>query len=453
MKTTTKQLKLGVFVLHAGYHLAGWRHPEAISGGENLALMIEIAKTAEAGKLDMLFFPDVPGSTADSTPSVISRFEPLTLLSTLSAHTKHIGLAATASTTYHEPMNVARMFASLDHLSQGRAAWNLVTTLAKEAAGNFGAHEHLKHADRYARATEFVQIVRGLWDSWEDDAFPRDKASGQYFDVSKLHTLNFRGETLSVRGPLNLNRPPQGHPVVVVAGASEDGRRLAASHADVSFTAQHDLATAQAYYRDIKEKTRLAGRHPEEVLVMPAVVPVIGATEREAKEKFDLLQSLTPIEQAIPLLSFFLGHDVSKLPLDEPLPNLGSSEAMKSRTDLLLELALKERWTVRQLALSVAASRGHLLVVGTPETVADTLEHWFKAGAADGFNIMPPYFPGGLRDFVDGVVPLLQARGLFRRDYTGTTLREHLGLQRPRHPQTMAHEVRDRSPSLTPTLA
>jgi len=427
-----QKIKLGLFVLHAGYHQGGWRLPQARSGGEDISLMRDIAQSAEAGKFDFIFFPDVPGSDATSTPSVVSRFEPLTLLSALSGATRHIGLAATASTTYHEPMNLARMFASLDHLSGGRAAWNVVTTLSKEAAGNFGEQAQVPHAQRYERATEFVQVVRGLWDSWEDGAFPRNKDSGVYFDATKMHKLNHRGSHFSVRGPLNLNRPPQGYPVTIVAGASGPGLDLAARYADISFGAQYDLETARGHYAEVKSRVQAMGRNPDHVLVMPGVVPIVGATAREARDKFDALQRYVSIDEAIPLLSFFIGHDVSGLPLDEPLPaTLGESEAMKSRTTLLLDLAHRQRMTLRELALSVAAARGHLLLVGTPASIADTLQQWFESKAADGFNILPPYFPGGLDDFIEGVLPELRARGLFRTKYEGTTLRENLGLPVP----------------------
>lgn len=426
------QIKLGLFVLHAGYHQGGWRLPEAQSGGENIQLMRHIAQTAEAAKFDFLFFPDVPGSDASSTPSVISRFEPLTLLAALSGATTRIGLAATASTTYQEPMNLARMFASLDHLSGGRAAWNVVTTLSKEAAGNFGDLDQLPHAQRYARATEFVDVVRGLWDSWDPGAFPRDKDSGVYFDPAKMRTLNHRGAHFSVRGPLNLDRPPQGYPVTIVAGASGPGLDLAARYADISFGAQFDLETARSHYAEVKGRARALGRNPDQLLVMPGVVPIVGKTQAQAREKFDAMQRHVSLEEALPLLSFFIGHDISSLPLDAPLPaTLGESEAMKSRTTLLLELARREQLTLRQLALSVAAARGHLLLVGTPDRIADTLQEWFERRAADGFNILPPYFPGGLDDFAAGVLPVLRERGLFRQDYEGTTLRENLGLPVP----------------------
>ncbi len=431
-----RQIRLGLFVLHAGYHLAGWRHREARSGGEDFGLMRDTALTAERGLFDLFFLPDTPTSSRGASPSAAARLEPLTLLSALAAVTRHIGLVATASTTYNEPFNLARQIASLDHLSEGRAAWNIVTTLSAEVAASFGragaAPGHLPHAQRYAQAAEFIEVARGLWDSWEDDAFIRDKASGIYFDKAKLHELRHEGAHFSVRGPLSLARPPQGHPVLVLAGASDEGQALAAQTADIVFSAQNDLATAQDFYRGVKRRAAQAGRDTRRILVFPGVMPIIGATDAQARAKFDELQSLVDIGQALPLLSFFLGHDVSGLPLDEPLPDLGPSDALKSRTELLAALARNERLTVRELARIVAAGRGHLVVVGSPAQVADTLERWFLSEAADGFNIMVPYLPGGLDDFVDGVVPILQARGLYKIAYAPGTLRDRLGFARPR---------------------
>ncbi len=431
MSDNGRQIRLGLFVLHAGYHLAGWRHPEARSGGEDFALMRETAQTAERGKFDLFFLPDTPTSSREASPSAAARLEPLTLLSALSAVTRDIGLVATASTTYTEPFNLARQLASLDHLSGGRAAWNIVTTLSAEVAASFGQTAHLDHSTRYVRAAEFIEVAKGLWDSWDDDAFVRDKARGTYFHKDKLHYLDHRGDHFSVRGPLSLARPPQGYPLLVLAGASDEGQGLAAQVADIVFAAQNDLDEARVFYRNIKARATSAGRGPDEVLVFPGILPIIGATEAEAKAKFEYLQSLVSIEQALPLLSFFLGHDVSGMPLDAPLPDLPPSDALKSRTRLLIDLARSEGFTVRQLARVVAAGRGHLVVVGSPDRVADTLESWFAAGAADGFNIMVPYLPGGLADFVDGVVPILQARGLYKKNYASGTLRARFGLARP----------------------
>lgn len=426
-----RQLRLGLFVLHAGYHLAGWRHPDARSGGEDFGLMRETAETAERGLFDLFFLPDTPTSSRGASPSAAARLEPLTLLSALSVATRDIGLVATASTTYTEPFNLARQFASLDHLSGGRAAWNIVTTLSAEVAASFGSAGHLAHGKRYARAAEFIAVAKGLWDSWDDDAFVRDKARGVYFHKDKLHYLDHEGEHFSVRGPLSLARPPQGYPLLVLAGASDEGQALSAQVADIVFSAQNDLGEAQAFYHGVKRRAAEAGRDPDQLLVFPGVLPILGATEAEARAKFDHLQSLVDTEQALPLLSFFLGHDVSGLPLDAPLPELPPSDAMKSRTELLVAFARAEGLTVRELARVVAAGRGHLVVVGSPAQVADTLESWFTGRAADGFNIMVPYLPGGLEDFVDGVVPILQARGLYKTGYEQGTLREKLGLTRP----------------------
>ncbi|MCG5235354.1 LLM class flavin-dependent oxidoreductase [Xanthobacter oligotrophicus] len=426
-----RQIRLGLFVLHAGYHLAGWRHPDARSGGADFGFMRETALIAERGLFDLFFLPDTPTASRGASPSAAARLEPLTLLSALAAVTTDIGLVATASTTYNEPFNLARQIASLDHLSGGRAAWNIVTTLSAEVAASFGRAGHLPHAQRYARAAEFIDVAKGLWDSWDDDAFVRDKASGVYFDKAKLHYLDHEGAHFSVRGPLSLARPPQGHPLLVLAGASDEGQALAAQVADIVFSAQNDRAEAQAFYAGVKRRAAAAGRDASRLLVFPGVLPILGATEAQSRAKFDHLQSLVDMEQALPLLSFFLGHDVSGLPLDEPLPELSTSDAMKSRTELLTGLARNEKLTVRELARIVAAGRGHLVVVGSPVQVADTLERWFLDGAADGFNVMVPYLPGGLEDFVDGVVPILQARGLYKTAYAPGTLRDRLGLPRP----------------------
>ncbi|WP_186122266.1 LLM class flavin-dependent oxidoreductase [Burkholderia gladioli] len=426
-----RQMRLGLFLQGAGHHVAGWRHPEAESGSENFELLRRVVQTAERAKFDMVFLADGLTSGPDAHPSMAQRFEPLTLLSALAMHTTHIGLAATASTTYSEPYHLARVFASLDRLSGGRAAWNVVTTSYDRTAANFTRGNHPDHAERYEMAGEFVDVVKGLWDSWDEDAVIRDKARGVYFDPAKVHALDHEGRFFRIKGPLNASRPPQGHPVVIQAGSSGPGQDLAARIAEVVFTAQQTLEEAQVFYRDLKGRLAKFGRAGQALHVMPGVFPVIGRTEREAREKYEQLQQWIDTSGALSLLSDRLGHDVSRYPLDGPLPELPESDQLKSRAKLLTDLARRENLTLRQLYYLVAGARGHRIVLGTAGQVADALEEWFTQDAADGFNIMPPYFPGGLDDFVEQVVPELQRRGLFRTEYAGSTLREHLGLPRP----------------------
>lgn len=426
-----RQMRLGLFLQGAGHHVAGWRHPEAESGSENFELLRRVVQTAERAKFDMVFLADGLTSGPDAHPSMAQRFEPLTLLSALAMHTTRIGLAATASTTYSEPYHLARVFASLDRLSGGRAAWNVVTTSYDRTAANFTRGNHPDHAERYEMAGEFVDVVKGLWDSWDEDAVIRDKARGVYFDPAKVHALDHEGRFFRIKGPLNASRPPQGHPVVIQAGSSGPGQDLAARTAEVVFTAQQTLEEAQAFYRDLKGRLAKFGRAGQALHVMPGVFPVIGRTEREAREKYEQLQQWIDTSGALSLLSDRLGHDVSRYPLDGPLPELPESDQLKSRAKLLTDLARRENLTLRQLYYLVAGARGHRIVWGTAGQVADALEEWFTQDAADGFNIMPPYFPGGLDDFVEQVVPELQRRGLFRTEYAGSTLREHLGLPRP----------------------
>lgn len=425
-----RQMRLGVFVQTPGHHVAGWRHPDAIASGPNLALMKHIAATAERGKFDMFFLGDGFATGYGEHPSTIGKFEPLTLLSALAMGTSRLGLAATASTTYAEPYHVARGFASLDHLSGGRAAWNVVTTAYAKSAAVFG-RQHPPHAERYAIAEEFVEACRILWDSWDDDAFIADKASGRFVRPGSLHIPNFKGKYFAVEGGLNVPRPPQGHPVLIQAGSSGPGQALAARIADVVFTAQNDLDEAKVFYDGLKAQVAGYGRRPDSALVMPGVFPVVGRTEAEAQAIFAELNRNIEMEAAFGVLSDRLGTDMSVYPLDEPVPELPETEHLKSRAALLLEMARRDKLTLRQLFYRVAAARGHLLLVGGPVQIADVLETWFRAGAADGFNIMPPFFPGQLDAFVELVVPVLQERGLFRADYSGTTLRDHLGLERP----------------------
>ncbi len=425
-----RQMRLGIFVQAAGHHVAGWRHPDAIPGGPDLALMKHIAATAERGRFDMFFLADNFTTGYAEHPSSIGKFEPLTLLSVLSAVTTHLGLAATASTTYAEPYHVARAFASLDHLSGGRAAWNVVTTSYPKNGAVFG-RQHPPHAERYAMAEEFVEACRLLWDSWDDDAFVMDKALGSFVRPGTLHIPDFEGRYFTVKGGLNLPRCPQGQPVIIQAGSSAPGQALAARTAEVVFTAQNNLPDAQEFYAGLKAQLAQHDRAPDALKIMPGFMPVIGETEAEARALFAELSSKLDMKQANTVLSDRLGMDMSGFELDAPVPELPESEHLKSRALLLLETARREGLTLRELCHRVAASRGHLTVIGTPVQVADVMEQWFRQGGADGFNLMPPFFPGQFDAFVDQVVPILQARGLFRREYEGRTLRENLGLARP----------------------
>ncbi|QJP09207.1 LLM class flavin-dependent oxidoreductase [Pseudomonas multiresinivorans] len=433
----TRTLSLGAFLMATGHHVAAWRHPDVpADGGLDFRLYKRLAQIAEAAKFDAVFVAD---SVAAPTADIASRmarsdhFEPLTLLSALAAVTEHIGLVATVTTSYNEPYHVARKFASLDHLSGGRSGWNLVTSDAAAEALNFNRQEHFGHAERYARAREFHEVVTGLWDSWEDDAFTRDKASGQYYDPAKLHVLNHEGEHFRVQGPLNVARSPQGRPVIVQAGSSETGRELAAQTAEVVFTAQTSLAAARDFYSDLKGRLGKFGRTPDELKIMPGVFVVVGQSQSEAQEKFEEFQELVEPQVGVALLSRMLGNfDLSAYPLDGPLPELPLTDSgQRSRQLLLTELAGRENLTLAQLGRRIAGGRGHYSLIGTPAQIADELQAWFEGGAADGFNVLVPHLPGGLEDVANFVVPELQRRGLFRRDYSGSTLRDHLGLKRP----------------------
>ncbi|MGC3964911.1 MAG: LLM class flavin-dependent oxidoreductase [Rhodocyclaceae bacterium] len=445
-----RKLRLGAFIMATGHHIAAWRHPGSqIDSGVNIDHYIDVARTAERGLFDQVFVADSPGlrnhgdTEALSRQGRVSYFEPVTLWAALAAVTKHVGFVATASTTYEDPYLLARKFASLDHISKGRAAWNVVTTSADNVYGNFGLDRHPSPEERYERAHEFVDVVKGLWDSYEDDAFVRDAATGVYFDPSKLHTLNHVGKHFRVSGPLNIERPPQGHPVIVQAGSSEPGRELAAATAEAIFTAWTSLAEAQSFYRDIKSRMRKYGRRPEELLVLPGISPVVGRTEEEAQAKWAALQRLIhPSVGLLTIAPFWPGEDLSKWNLDEPPPYYPALEVGRnSRQNVVLTLAQRERFTVRQLYEYLAGARGHWVVVGTPQQIADQMQSWFENEAADGFNVMPPVLPESLNDFVDLVIPELQRRGLFRTAYEGTTLRENLGLARPANRFTLARRA------------
>ncbi|MED0866586.1 LLM class flavin-dependent oxidoreductase [Bacillus safensis] len=440
MSQPKRKLKLGVFIAGTGHHVASWRHPNAVpDAAMNLDYFKQLAKKAEEGKLDLLFLADSLSINQTSHPNVLTRFEPLTLLSSIAESTSTIGLAATASTTYSEPFHIARQFASLDHLSGGRAAWNVVTSSIEETAKNFSGEEHLAHHKRYERAEEFVEVVKGLWDSWEEDALVRNKETGEFFESRKLHELQHKGEFFSVRGPLNVSRTPQGQPVIIQAGSSEDGQKLAAKTAELIFTAQNDLDKAKEFYQSLKGKVEAAGRAREDVSIMPGIFPIIADTEEEAQAKYEELQELIVPEIGLSILQNYLGGiDLSQYPLDGPLPEIdpSTSNAVKSRFDLVMNMARKDNLTIRQLYQSVAGSRGHNIFIGTPQQLADVMETWLREEAADGFNVMPPLLPEGLDVFVDRVVPMLQERGLFKTDYTGQTLRENLGLTEPKNRYT-----------------
>ncbi len=439
MSDQPRKIRLGAFIMATGHHVAAWRHPKAeATAGHNIDHYRELAQTAERGLFDLVFVADSPaGWDGDRDPEIRARvshsahFEPVTLWSALSQVTEKIGFVATASTTYEDPYLLARKFASLDHISKGRAAWNVVTTAA-DVSKNFSIPGHPAHADRYQRAQEVVDLVLDLWDSYEDDALVIDKESGIFLDPAKVHQVNHHGQFFDVAGPLNVARSPQGRPVVVQAGASEAGRDLAARTAEVIFTANQTLAAGQEFYADIKGRLAKYGRRPDQLLIMPGIFPVLGGTEAQAHENYEFIQSLVhpTIAWAI-LKQYYVGVDLSGYSLDDVAPPLpGNTELNKSRLKLVSDLA-STGLTLRQLYLSLATARGHRTVVGTPEQIADAIEVWFSNGAADGFNIMPPILPTGLTDFVEQVVPILQQRGLFRTQYEGATLRENLGLERP----------------------
>ncbi|ESX11058.1 LLM class flavin-dependent oxidoreductase [Mesorhizobium sp. M0179] len=431
-----KQLRLGAFMRPVSLHTGAWRYPGSYPDANfNFAHLKRFAQTLEAAKFDAFFMADhlavlnMPIEALRRSHTVTS-FEPFTLLSALAAVTDHIGLVATASTTFDAPYHIARRFASLDHISGGRAGWNIVTTSNPDAALNFGLDEHVEHDERYHNAREFYDVVTGLWDSFADDAFIRDPESGLYFDPARLHVLDHKGEHLSVRGPLNIARPVQGWPVIVQAGASEAGRQLAAETAEVIFAAHSDLAAGQRFFADVKGRAEKLGRSRDDIKILPGAFVIVGDSVEEAQAKRAKLDSLVYYESGIASLSIALGHDASGFDPDAPLPEIPETNASKSGRERVIELARRENLTVRQLAQRLGGYSG-LAFVGTPKTIADAMEEWLLAEGSDGFNVMFPYLPAGLDDFAEKVVPELQRRKLFRREYEGTTLRENLGLKRP----------------------
>lgn len=431
-----RQLHFNLFLLDTGHHEASWRLP-ASDPHANLSLSAHqhLARVAEEAKFDSLFLADSPAMFGEPGRRPSGRIEPTVLLSALAVSTQHIGLIATASTSYNEPFNLARRLASVDHISGGRAGWNIVTTAGDAAARNFGLEGQPLHKTRYERASEFLEVATKLWDSWADDAIVADKDAGVHALGDRIRPISHVGPHFSVEGPLNLARPPQGHPLLVQAGSSDDGKEFAARWAEAIFTAQPTLAESQAFYADIKHRVVAAGRNPDHVLVLPGIVPILGETEAEARELEAELDRLIAPEYAVAQLAQLLRVDPSRLDLDaelpDDLPSEDSIEGAKSRYTLVVDWARRDRLTVRELIGRLGGGRGHRTFAGTPVQVADTIQHYFENGAADGFNIMPAVLPSGIEAFTAKVVPILQERGLFRTEYTGETLRDHYGLPRP----------------------
>src|SRR5262245_23121889 len=428
---TPRQLRLGAFMRPVSLHTGAWRYPGAYPDANfNYGHLKHFTQKLEHGKFDAFFMADhmavlnMPMDALKRSHTSTS-FEPFTLLSALSQVTERIGLVATGSTTFDAPYHIARRFASLDHLSGGRAGWNIVTTSNPDAALNFGMEEHMEHGERYRRAREFYDVVTGLWDSWADDAFVRDVEHGIFFDPDKMHVLDHKGKYLSVRGPLNIARPVQGWP-------SDAGRQLAAETAEAVFTAQASLKIGREFYADVKGRAEKAGRSRDHIKILPGCMVVVGDTVEEARAKRAKLDSLVHYANAIGSLSIALGHDASKFDPDGPLPEIPESNASKSGRQRAIDLAKRENLTVRQLAQRLGGHSG-LSMIGTPKTIADEMEEWLMTEGSDGFTVQFPYLPGGLDDFVDKVVPELQRRGIFRREYEGRTLRENLGLPRPKN--------------------
>ena len=433
-----KRMHLNLFIHSRGHHEASWRHPKSSPKAlTDISYFIEAAKTAERGLFDSIFLADTLVVNDDVAQAARTWLEPISTLGALAMATEKIGLIATASTTYMEPFNLARQFASLDHVSAGRIGWNIVTTWSVPAARNFGDNNQVSHTDRYIRAEEYVNVTKALWDSWSDDAVIDNRASGLYARAEGIRPIDHMGDYYQVAGPLNVPRCPQGRPVLVQAGSSEVGREFAARHAEAVFTAHLEMATAVDFYKDLKSRAKAQGRDPDGVVILPGFSPIIAGTEAEAKKIAQELDELADVEVGRKRLTGrFGGCDFSHLPLDRPLttddfPDPATVQAARSRTEVIVGMVAREKPTLRQLLARLAGARGHFIFAGTPEQVADELEAWFKSGAADGFNLMPPIIPWMLEVFVEEVVPLLQQRGLFREEYKGTMLRDHYGLERP----------------------
>jgi FMN-dependent oxidoreductase (nitrilotriacetate monooxygenase family) len=436
MSATRRELHLNAFLMEAGHHEAAWRLPESNPRADfDLGHWIRLAKLAEDAKFDSLFLADGPALTGNGAFRPPGQLEPFTLLTALSQHTSRIGLIATVSSTYNEPYNLARRLASVDHVSRGRAGWNIVTSAGADEAANFGLDQRPDHAARYDRADEFLTVAKALWDSWEREAVRADKASGHYADPARLHAIDYAGNHFKVAGPLNVERPPQGHPLLVQAGSSDDGKNFAARHAEAIFTAHQTYERAADFYRDIKTRAKAAGRDPDGVLVLPGIVPFIGSTEEEAAELARRFDELRIPEYGLGQLAWNFETDPSVFELDGPLPDFilarPKLEGSQSRSDLIIELAVRENLTVREILSRLGGGRGHFTFIGTPDQAADTIISWFEGGAADGFNIMAPALPSQLEAFIEHVLPILRDKGLFREEYRGTSLRDHYGLAVP----------------------
>ena len=426
--TPTRRIRLGLFVQPVGQHVSGWRLTEKLGDPTDIDWLITIAKKAEAGKFDLFFVGDALATSMYRLPSTMARLEPLTMLSALAVNTKRIGLAATASTTFSDPFTMARSFSSLDHISRGRAAWNVVTSFSADVARNFSRNDMPNHAERYARAREFLEVADKLWAGWEAGAVQPNKATGDYFVNDKIKAIDHQGEHFQVQGPLNITRSPQGRPVIIEAGSSADGQKLAAETAEVIFTAAASLEEAQSFYRSQKDQVIAAGRNPDHVVIMPGVMPIVGRTREEAKALWKELNTLVDIDNGLRQLSLRFSMDLSQFPLDGPVPEVPLGEGNQSRVKLMTDMAKRENLTLRELAAVAAGSRGHRVIVGTAEDIADDFELWMNQGGADGFNIMPAIMSEQLDLFVELVIPELRRRGLFRDDYEFATLRENLGL-------------------------
>lgn len=434
MTNSPRQMHLGVLINGTGNHIGGWRQPDAMVGAMDFNVLRRITETAERGRFDMIFLADSPSSSLNSSATDVVHLEVLTTLAGLAVTTENIGLAATVSTTYSEPYNVARMLSSIDHMSGGRVGWNVVTSADPDTAANFGLDAHPAKETRYERASEFVKVAKGLWNSWEDDALKEDRVNGEFIDKSKRHELNHKGRFFSIKGPLNASRSPQGYPVILQAGSSATGIAFAAETAEVIFVVQDTIKGAKAFVEKVREEAEKLGRDPTKIKFLPGLAPLVADTEDAGKAELAKLASFINPDAALNQLSVRMGMDLSGYALDGPVPEVPDNNETRGYARILAAAAKRHNFTLAQLRDYGAMAAGHAVMIGPAEKIADEMQAWFEAGAADGFNILPPYWGPGFDRFVDQVVPILQKRGLFRSEYTGKTLRSHLGLNRPEFP-------------------